>query len=104
VPTRHDGRKGMKDLGGGRPRYLKKRDLKKRRRESTRNVNETVRITTVLEIAKRIAGSTVELRTIKDRTLWRGRPRPKRKKEAAHGVRAWDVGATATPGVMAPPV
>jgi hypothetical protein len=29
VWKRHEDRKGMKDLGGGRPRYLKKRDLKK---------------------------------------------------------------------------
>jgi hypothetical protein len=34
VRMRHEGRKGMKDLGGGRPQYLRKRDLKKLRRES----------------------------------------------------------------------
>jgi hypothetical protein len=29
VRTRHEGKKGVKDLGGGRPRYLRKRDVKK---------------------------------------------------------------------------
>jgi hypothetical protein len=78
--TRHEGRHGVKDLDGARPRYQKKRDLKKLRRESTRNVNETLRKTTGLEIAKQIVRSTVGLRTIEDRTYWRGRPSPKRKK------------------------
>jgi hypothetical protein len=80
VRTRHEERKRVKDLGGGWAQYLKKRDLKKLRRESTGNVNETLRKTTGLEITKRIAGYTAGLRTIKDRTLWRGLPPPKRLK------------------------
>jgi hypothetical protein len=36
--------------------------------------------TTKLEIAKRKVRSTVERRTRKNWTLWRGRPPPKRKK------------------------
>jgi hypothetical protein len=99
VRTRHKSRNGVKDLGGGRPRYLEKQDPKKLRQEYTGNINETVRKTTGLEIAKRIAQSTVGLRTIKYRVLWRGRSLPKRKKEAAHGVRTEDVGAPATPSV-----
>jgi hypothetical protein len=46
VQTSHEGRKRVKDLGGRWPRYLRKRDLKKLQRESTRNVNETLRKTT----------------------------------------------------------
>jgi hypothetical protein len=79
VRTRHEERKGVKDLDDGQPRYLNKRYLKKPRWESTGNVNETLRKAIGLEIAKRIARSTVGLRTIKDRTLWRGRPPTKQK-------------------------
>lgn len=61
VRTTHEGRREVKDLGGGRSRYLNKRDLKKLRRESTGNVNETLRKTTGLEIAMRIARSTVRI-------------------------------------------
>jgi hypothetical protein len=77
----------VKDLGGGRPRYLKKRDLKKLRRESTGNVNETLRMTTGLEIAKRIARSTVGLRKMRNWTLWRGRFPPERINETEQGGR-----------------
>jgi hypothetical protein len=56
----HEGRKGVKDLGGRQP-YLKKQDLKKLQQESMGKVNETIRKTTELEIAKRIARSTVGL-------------------------------------------
>jgi hypothetical protein len=48
----HEGRKGLRDLGGRWLRYLKKRDLKKLQWESMRNVNETLRKTTGLEIGK----------------------------------------------------
>jgi hypothetical protein len=34
VLTRHEGRKRVKGVGGGRQRYLRKRDLKKLRVES----------------------------------------------------------------------
>jgi hypothetical protein len=79
VRAHHEGRKGVKELCGGRPRYLKKRDRKKLRRDSTGNVNETLRKTAGMEIAKQISITTDGLRTIKDRTLWRGRSPPKRK-------------------------
>jgi hypothetical protein len=72
VAQRKRNRKGVTDLGGGRPRHLNKRELKKLRRESSGSVNDTLRKTIGLEIAKRIVKSTVGLRTIKDRTLWRG--------------------------------
>jgi hypothetical protein len=52
VRTHHEGRKRVKDLGGGRPRYLRKRDLKKLRLESTENLDMTFSKTTILEIAK----------------------------------------------------
>jgi hypothetical protein len=45
---------------------VKKRDLKELRRENTGHFNETLRKTSGLEIAKRIARSTVGLRTMKD--------------------------------------
>jgi hypothetical protein len=62
VQTLHEDRKGMKDLGGGCPRYLKKQALKKLQRESTGNAIKTDRKTTGLGIAKRIARSPVGLR------------------------------------------
>jgi hypothetical protein len=81
VRTRHEGRKSVKDLGGGRPRYLRKRDLKKLRVESTGNLDRTLSKTTRLEIAERITRSTVGVRKIKCWALWRGRPPPKRKEK-----------------------
>jgi hypothetical protein len=60
--TCHESRKGMKDLGGGRSRYLRKRDLKKLRIKSTGNLDTTFSKTTRLEIAKLIARSTVGMR------------------------------------------
>jgi hypothetical protein len=74
------GRKGVKDLGGGRPRCLRIRDLKKLRLESTGNLDTTFRKTMRLEITRRIAKSTVGLQKIKGWTLWRGQPPPKQKK------------------------
>jgi hypothetical protein len=79
--TRHEGRKSVNDLGGGRPRYLRKRDLKKRELESTGYLDTTFSKTTRLEIAKQIARSTVGMRRARNWTLWRGRPPPKRKKK-----------------------
>jgi hypothetical protein len=85
VRTYHEGRNGVKNLDRGRPRYLKKRDLKNLRLESMRNVNEALRKATGPEIAKRIARSTVGLRTIKDRNLWTGRKkRATRRKARRH--------------------
>jgi hypothetical protein len=51
--TCHEGRKSVKDLGGGRPRYLRKRDLKKLRLERTGKLDTTFSKITILEIAKR---------------------------------------------------
>jgi hypothetical protein len=79
VRTRHEGRKGVKGLCGGRPWYLKKRDLKNLRRESRGNVKESLRKTTGLEIAKRMARSTLWLRKMRNWTLWRSRPPLERK-------------------------
>jgi hypothetical protein len=81
VRTRHEGRKRVKDQGGGRPRYLRKRNLKKLRLESTGNLDTTFSKTTRLEIAKRISRCTVGMRKIRNWTLWRGRPPQKRKKK-----------------------
>jgi hypothetical protein len=44
------------------------------------NINKTFRETLELENAKRIAGSSDRIRKMSVRTLWRGRPPPKRKK------------------------
>jgi hypothetical protein len=49
--------------------------------ESTGNVNETFREILGLEIAYKIAGSSVRIRKMSARSLWRGRPPPKRKKK-----------------------
>jgi hypothetical protein len=50
------------------------------RLESTGNADETFRETLQLEIAKRIAGTSIRLRKMSVRTLWRGRLPPKQKK------------------------
>jgi hypothetical protein len=62
VRTGQEVRKRAKDLVSGRPRYLKKRDLKKIGLESTENLDTTFRKTTRLEIAKRIVRSTIRMR------------------------------------------
>jgi hypothetical protein len=49
------------------------------------------------KIAKQVDGTSSGLQKIMKWSLWRGRPPPKWKKEAAHGVRAGYVGAPATP-------
>jgi hypothetical protein len=49
-------RNAVKDLGGRRLRYLRKRDLKMLQLESTGNLDTNFRKTTRLENAKRIAG------------------------------------------------
>jgi hypothetical protein len=95
VQTRHEDRKRVKDLGGGRPRYLRKRDLKKLQLESTGNLDTTFNKTMRLEIAKRIARSTVGMPKIRNWTLWRGRPPPKRKKKTADRTGAGNVEAPA---------
>jgi hypothetical protein len=70
----------VKDLGGGRPRCLRKQYLQKLQLESTAKLNASFGKTTRWEIAKLIVRSTVGLQTINIWTLWRGRPPPKRKK------------------------
>jgi hypothetical protein len=79
VRTRHEGRKKLKKLGGGRPRYLRKRDVKKLRLERTGNLDTTFSKARRMEIAKRIARTTVGMQKIKCWTLWSGLPPPKRK-------------------------
>jgi hypothetical protein len=64
VRKHYEDRRGLRDLGGGRPRYLKKLQL-----EGTGSVIKTYGQTTGLEIAKRIAGSPVGLQKIRDWTL-----------------------------------
>jgi hypothetical protein len=81
VRNHYEGRKGLKDLGGGRPQYLKKRDLKEPQLESTGSVIKTYRKSSGLEIAERIARSTIGLQRIKDWTSWKGRPPPKWQKK-----------------------
>jgi hypothetical protein len=95
------GRNAVKDLGGGRPRYLRKRDLKMLLLESTGNLDTTFRKTTRLGIAKRIAGPPVTLQRIKKWTLWRGRPL-RNGRRSIRVKRAGCGGAPATPGVIAP--
>jgi hypothetical protein len=75
--SKQQGKNRVKNLGGGRPRYLGKRDLRKLQLENTGNLNAT--LTTRREIARRIVGSAVGLQAINIWTLWRGRPPPKRK-------------------------
>jgi hypothetical protein len=50
--------------------------------ESTGNVNETFRDTLELEITKRIAGTSIRLRKMRVRTLWRAQPPSKRKRDS----------------------
>jgi hypothetical protein len=50
-----------------------------------------------LEVAKQTARSTVEMQKMKDWTLWRGRPPPKRKKKLQIQEEPDNVGAPATP-------
>jgi hypothetical protein len=55
-----------------------------------RNVNETLRKTTGLEIGKWIARSTVGLWTIKDEILWWGWHPPKEKTRATGRNVSWN--------------
>jgi hypothetical protein len=75
VRTHYEGRKELKVLGGGRPRYLKKLQL-----EITVNFIKTNEKRIGLELGKRAHGSSVALRNIKNWMLWKNRPLPKRLK------------------------
>jgi hypothetical protein len=50
-----------------------------------------------LVVAKRTARATVEMQKMKNWTLWRGLPPPKRKKKLQIQVEQDNVGAPATP-------
>jgi hypothetical protein len=63
--SHHKGRNIVKYLDRGRPRYLRKGDLKNLRLESTGKLETAFSKTTRLEIEKRIVGSTVAMRKIK---------------------------------------
>jgi hypothetical protein len=69
VRTRYEGRKSVKDVGGGRLRYLRKRDLKTLRLESTGNIAKTI--------------ARLYCWVAEDQKLYvvGGRPPPKRKKK-----------------------
>jgi hypothetical protein len=60
------GRNTVKDQGGERPRYLRKRDLKVLQLESKGNLDTTFRKTTRLGTTKRISGFPVGLQKIKN--------------------------------------
>jgi hypothetical protein len=60
------------------------------------NINE-IRETLELEIAKRIAGTSIKLQKMNVRTLWRGSASSEVKEESANRVRAGNVG---TPGTL----
>jgi hypothetical protein len=75
------GRYKVKDLGSRQPRYVKNPDLKKVQVKSTGNFDMNLTKAARMEIAKRIVGSSDNLRPDKDWNLWRGRPPPKQKKD-----------------------
>jgi hypothetical protein len=102
--------KGIRDLGYKRPLYrwkrrptkngiggcksgdrspLESRGTRKRAiyeivsMKIAQQIAEIFRRIRRLEVAKRTARSTVEMQKMKDWTLWRDRPSPKRKKETA---------------------
>jgi hypothetical protein len=64
------------NIKGIRIHGLKEQQYLRRERTPGRIFGKTIG----LEIAKRIAGSSVGFRTIRDWTLWRGRPPTKEKK------------------------
>jgi hypothetical protein len=80
VPTRHEGSKRVKDLGGGIPQYLRKRDLKKLRPESTGNLDTTFSKTTRLDCQTNCQIYCWDAED-QELDLVEGRPPPKRKKE-----------------------
>jgi hypothetical protein len=116
--TRQKGREGIKDLGGRRPLYLRKkrtttdsiggrssgqRSHLGRGGTLMKDLYEIVRVT----IAKRIAGSYVPPRKIKDWSWWRGSAPSETFEEPTSNVSvrgAGDVGAPATWDSSAPTV
>jgi hypothetical protein len=65
--------------GPGMQNGIRDRGLREQLRSKV-EFTKIFRKTTGLEMAKRIARSAVGLRKIKDWTLWRSRPPPKRRK------------------------
>jgi hypothetical protein len=65
VRTCHEGRRGVKDLGGGWLQYLRKQDLKKLWQESMGNVTETLRKTIRLESMKRATRMSSDLQKMR---------------------------------------
>jgi hypothetical protein len=118
--TRHKGNIGKNWTGDnvvhGTPKrwtFRKRHQLKPERKmeiryqgprqqlQSNREFTKIYRKTNGLQIAKRIAKSTVGLQTIKDWTLWKGRS-PLKRKDVAHGVRVGNVGTQAIRDSSAP--
>jgi hypothetical protein len=66
------GSERIKDLGDRRPIYVRKKRI----------TSMIYRKTIELEIVKRAVGISSRLRRIRNWTLWRGRPPPKRKKKS----------------------
>jgi hypothetical protein len=124
VQSRQENGKGIRELGGRRPLYRRKRRPTKNgiggcksghrsllgsRRTQKNALCEIVSMkiaqqraeisekTRRLEVAKRTARSTVEMHTMKDWTLWRGGPPPKRKKKLQIQEEPDNVEAPATP-------
>jgi hypothetical protein len=56
----------------------------------------------MLEIARQIAGSSVRIRKVNVKTLWRMRPPAKRKKRLPTAYTATDVGVSTTVGSFSP--
>jgi hypothetical protein len=64
-----------------------------RRQEPCLGSRTALRKTVEQEIAKQIVRISIRLQKMSVRTLWRGRPHPKQKKETADRLRVMDVGA-----------
>jgi hypothetical protein len=96
------GRNAVKDLGSGRPQYLRKRDLKMLQLESTGNLDTTFRKTMRLGIAKRIADLLLHHKGSRNGRCGGADPLRNGRSCSIRVRRARCGGAPATPGVMAP--
>jgi hypothetical protein len=103
------GSKRIKDLGGRRPLYLRKKrtitddiggwsSRQQAPLGSEGKLKKTLHEISRSEIAKQMFETSIRMRNMRNWTLWRGRLPPKRKKNllAAFSIRAGNVGTLAT--------
>lgn len=101
----HEGKGGLKGLGGKQLLYLRKKRASATASEDGAQDGYHLReeVTLELDFMKQTDRMSGGFEKIWKLSMWRGQTHPKRKKEIVHGVRARNLGAPTTQDSFAPP-